>query len=119
MEQKNSVHMMRVNRNMDIITTCPLARANILSCDLSLEQANRFMNDNGGYLEHFVIVINTCNSSLSAMFVFSNNATNRSDNLQCPTKIPLGQFNIMFDLDIFIDQTTNFTVIGTAVSRNS
>ena len=118
MEQRDSVRQLRDNRNMDIITTCPRADVNILSCDVTDMQERRLTTGNGEYLRRFEIIINTCNSSLSPVFVFSNNTVKRSDELRCSTKIPLGQLNIMFDLKIFINQSTNFTVIDTAVSSN-
>ena len=79
---------------------CSLAGTSILLCNL---QENGLIIENGVYLKRINIVINTCNSSLSPMFLFSNNATKGRDELWCPTKIPLGQLSIMFDLDIFVN----------------
>ena len=116
MAQRDSVRQLRDNRNIEIVTMCPLAEFNILSCNL---QENALIIENRVYLQSINIVIETCNSSLSPMFTYSNGRIIERDNLRCPTKIPLGQLNIMFDFDIFINQTTNFTVIGTTVSWNS
>ena len=116
MAQRDSVHQLRENRNMEIVTMCPLAEFNILSCNL---QTNALIIENGVYLRSINIVIETCNSSLSPTFTYSNRHRVERHNLRCPTKIPLGQLNVMFDFDIFINQTTNFTVIGTTVSWNS
>ena len=114
MDQRDSVRDLRNNRNMEIVVMCPLAEVNILSCDL--QQDNRLTDEDGIYLQQLNIVINTCNVSLSPSFMFSNGTMRRSDGLRCTTKIPLGQFSIMFDLNIFLNQTTNFTVITTMVS---
>lgn len=118
MEQRDSVYRLSGNRNMDIIPTCPLERFNILRCDVTDAQGKRLTTGNGEYLTHIEIRINTCNSSLSPVFVFSNNTMKINDELRCPMKIPLGQLNIMFDLKTFINQSTNFTVIDTTVSNN-
>ena len=99
---------------MEIVVTCPLVEANILSCNL--QQENPLMSEDGVYLQQLNIVINTCNASLSPSFIFSNNIMRRKDGLRCTTKIPLGQFSVMFDLNIFLNQTNNFTVITTMVS---
>ena len=116
MAQRDSVRQLRDNRNMEIVTMCPLAEFNILSCNL---QENALIIENGVYLQSIDIVIETCNSSLSPRFTYSNGRIIERDNLHCPTKIPLGQLNTMFEFDIFINRTTNFTVIGTTVSWNS
>ena len=118
LEQRDSVRRLSDNRNMDIIPTCPLERFNILSCDVTDAQGKRLTTGNGEYLTRIEIRINTCNSSLSPVFVFSDNTMKINDELRCPMKIPLGQLNIMFDLKTFINQSTNFTVIDTAVSNN-
>ena len=118
MEQRESVYRLSGNRNMDIIPTCPLENFNILSCDVTDVQGKRLTTGNGEYLTRIEIRINTCNSSLSPVFMFSDNTIKRNDELRCPMKIPLGQLNIMFDLKTFINQSTNLTVIDTAVSSN-
>ena len=78
LEQRDSVRRLSGNRNMDIIPTCPLENFNILSCDVT-----GLAIGNGEYLTRFEIIINTCNSSLSPVFVFSDNTMNRSDELRC------------------------------------
>ena len=42
-----------------------------------------------------------------------------ADNLQCPTKIPLGQLTVEFYLNVFKNKTSGFIVIETLVSIGS
>ena len=115
MDQRNSVHDLMVNRNQEIITTCPQVATRILSCTL---RNGSLIIENKVYLQRISIVIETCRAVLSPVFMFSNTTMVEADNLRQPKTIPLGQLSITFDLDVCINQTSNFTVIGTSVSQS-
>ena len=109
--QNDSIHRLGENRNRTIVSMCSLAGR--LNCSLI---ENSLIIEDQTWLQNISIGVITCNSSISPVLVFSNTTAVERNNLQCPTTVPLGQFNIVFDLNVYFDETANLTVINITVS---
>lgn len=114
--ERDSIHQLGQNRNTSIVNSCPLESLGGLRCVL---RNNGLIIEDQIWLQTISIGVVTCNSSISPMFIYSNGTEVERDNLRCPTTVPLGQLNVVFDLDVFFNETINFTVIDVEVSWNS
>ena len=69
-------------------------------------------------LRSIAIKIETCGSSISSVFTFTDMPTNdETKDLQCPKTISLGELSVTFEFNVFNE--SQFIVIGTTVSRHS
>jgi hypothetical protein len=112
--QRESIRQLEQNRNRTIVPTCSLE--NRLNCVLQNIDNSLIIDDHQTSLQNISIGVVTCNSSISPVLTLSNATMVERDNLRCPTTIPLGQFNLIFDLDVYFNESINFTIIDIMVS---
>ena len=112
--QAEGLRSLGENRNTSLVGSCNVTGDNILTCPV-LGQS--LVVDGQVYVQQFELRVNTCGSSLSPIFILSNETqvTDAAENLQCNTTVPLGQLELIFNVAVFLDED-NTTVIRASVS---